>query len=260
MKIHWILETQVLPELHQRLTQAAEKRGQNVSAWNDDWSFRWPKFQDEFILFHGSLGVANDVAQNSPWAPGAFCNLEHFKCSNYYPTIAETLIHRSWVQTTVEDFVNRPDDFYKGEAELFIRPDSPLKPFSGRVIHRDNVSLRALDHGFYYDELDLPIILTPIRQVGQEWRFVVRDQQVITGSGYVADGRSGTVEITNGPAWDLAQSIARSLEPPDPLYVLDIAESDGRLWVMELNPFSGADLYACNVVQIVEAVAKIASS
>ncbi|MEM9777383.1 MAG: ATP-grasp domain-containing protein [Chloroflexota bacterium] len=259
MNIRWILESQVLPDLHQKLQKAAEDRGHAVSIWNDDWPYRWPNFADQFVIFHGSLGVAHDIAQSSPWTPGAFCNLERFTCSNYYSLVASHLIHQSWQTTTVQKFVARPDDFFKDASELFVRPDSPLKPFSGRVISRENVSLRALDHGFYYDELDLPIILTPTRQVGQEWRFVVHDQQVITGSGYVADGRSGTVELTSGAAWEMAQAIAETLEPPDPLYVLDIAESDGRLWLMELNPFSGADLYACNVEIIVNTIEHVTS-
>ena len=28
---------------------------------------------------------------------------------------------------------------------------------------------------------------------------------------------------------------------------MDVCEADGRLWLLELNPFSGADLYACAV-------------
>ncbi len=35
---------------------------------------------------------------------------------------------------------------------VFVRPDSPLEPFSGRVLERGRISLQALDHGFYYDD------------------------------------------------------------------------------------------------------------
>jgi hypothetical protein len=30
-----------------------------------------------------------------------------------------------------------------------VRPDSPLKPFSGRVLRSDQISLATLDRGFY---------------------------------------------------------------------------------------------------------------
>lgn len=254
MSIHWILESHVLPNLHQNLRDAAEKHGHRVSDWNDDWSFRWPNFSEQFVLFHGSLGVANEINQNSPWKPGSFCNLAAFHCSTYYPLVESTLIHQSWQATTVEEFTNHPDKFYGDAGELFVRPDSPLKPFSGRVIKKENASLKALDHGFYYDELDLPIIMTPTREVGEEWRFIVHNQTIITGSGYVANGRKGSAEITVSPAWELAQTIAEAIQPLDPLYVLDIAEANGKLWLMELNPFSGADLYGCNLDVLVSAV------
>jgi hypothetical protein len=35
---------------------------------------------------------------------------------------------------------------------------------------------------------------------------------------------------------------------------MDVCEADGQLWLLELNPFSGADLYACNCQDIVAAV------
>ena len=43
------------------------------------------------------------------------------------------------------------------------------------------------------------------------------------------------------------------------VYVLDVCESDGRLRLLELNPFSGADLYACDAESVVSAVARIAA-
>lgn len=43
-----------------------------------------------------------------------------------------------------------------------------------------------------------------------------------------------------------------------PLYVVDIGEVDGALCVMELNPFSGADLYYCDAPRVVDIAARIA--
>ena len=43
-------------------------------------------------------------------------------------------------------------------APMFVRPDSPLEPFAGRVLARDKISLAALDHGFYYDDAYLPVV------------------------------------------------------------------------------------------------------
>lgn len=113
---------------------------------------------------------------------------------------------------------------------VFLRPDSPLKPFSGRVVDVA-ISLKALDHGFYYEDETLPVIVAPVADVGREWRFVIVDGQVITGSSYDAETRSASSAGGDSNAFDLAEEIASSMEPPSPVYVLDICEVDdkGRL-------------------------------
>lgn len=51
-----------------------------------------------------------------------------------------------------------------------------------------------------------------------------------------------------------AARIAGELEAPEEVYVLDVCEPDGHLRLLELNPFSGADLYACDRREVVAAV------
>jgi hypothetical protein len=57
-----------------------------------------------------------------------------------------------------------------------------------------------------------------------------------------------------GAAWAFAADVAAKLEPPERVYVLDVCEADGRLHLLELNPFSGADLYACRSDDVAAAV------
>jgi len=261
-EINLIIEHEVLPELHEKLKSSALKAGVNVRNWNEDWQFEWPAFSNKFTIFHGSLGTSNLIKNNASWSPGVYCNINKFFCSNWYPKVSNYLVHKKWITTTVQEFVNQKEKYFEqfGSNEIFVRPDSPLKPFAGRVINKEKVSLKSLDHGFYYEELDLPIILAPIRVIGNEWRFVIQGKSVITGSGYIANNRSGTVEITEGPQWDLANEIANQIEPIDPIYIIDIAETDNELSLMEFNPFSGADLYSCNTDKIIASLIKIAHS
>jgi hypothetical protein len=48
--------------------------------------------------------------------------------------------------------------------------------------------------------------------------------------------------------------VAEHLDPPELVYVMDICEADGQLRLLQLNPFSGADLYACRSDDVVAAV------
>jgi len=53
--------------------------------------------------------------------------------------------------------------------------------------------------------------------------------------------------------------VAVELDPPDPTFVLDVCESDHGIRVLELNPFSGADLYSCDGAAVVRAVEALVS-
>ncbi len=263
MNVTWVLESELMPDVHQRLRAAADAAGQGCTAWDD---MRWPDRVKprggEFVLFHGSLSIADRVAAAGVWSPGAFCHTAAFHCSAWYEGAAEFLLHRRWVLTTVRDLVERSEAVMaeaSASRAAFVRPDSPLKPFSGRVVEAGNVTAAALDHGFYYDDLDLPVVVAPVRAVVREWRYVVANGRVVAGSAYLADGRAALPDTPDGAPWTFAAHVAKHIDPPDPLYVLDICECDGRLWLLELNPFSGADLYACDADAIVGAVAELAA-
>jgi hypothetical protein len=143
-------------------------------------------------------------------------------------------------------------------GSFFVRPDSPLKPFSGRVLQRERVSLAALDHGFYYDDLETPVIVAPVQEVGREWRYVVVAQKVVAGSAYSADGRTSLPDDPTGEPWAFAATIARQIEAPQAVFVLDVCKVGGALFLLEINPFSGADLYACDPLAVVTAVSRFA--
>ena len=95
--------------------------------------------------------------------------------------------------------------------------------------------------------------------MGREWRYVVVSERVVAGSGYQAEGRSATPESPAGEPWTFASHIAAQLKPPEAVYVMDICESKGQLRLLELNPFSGADLYACDTDAIVRAIGELAA-
>ena len=102
------------------------------------------------------------------------------------------------------------------------------------------------------------MVVTPVRNVGQEWRYVVVGRNVVAGSAYEADGRVALPDDSSGQPWAFASMVAASLNPPEGVYVMDVCEADGKIWLLELNPFSGADLYACNSDEVVATVSAAA--
>jgi ATP-grasp domain, R2K clade family 3 len=263
-RVTWILEEQVFPRSHATLKEAVLSAGHHLVQWDDEWwsSERWPTVSDTAVVFHGSLGNADRIRRTLPWRPGAYCDADAFRCSAWYPRARQWLLHRDWRVMPANALAADPASALAalGASEAaFIRPDSALKPFSGRVLSVDKISLPGLDHGFYFDDPALPVVVAPVRSVGREWRYVVVDHRVVAGSAYASDGRSALPDDPSGPPRAFASQVAGHLVPPEDVYVMDICEADGELRLLELNPFSGADLYACRLDDVVAAVSAAAT-
>ncbi|MBE7465327.1 MAG: ATP-grasp domain-containing protein [Planctomycetes bacterium] len=260
--VTWIVDPAMFPPSYKAFCDTISRLGHKCLTWNLDWwhTGKWPKLEKQAVVFHGSLGNADRVRRELRWKPGAYCASESFFCSVWYSQAKPWLVHERWVQTTVEALVNRTKEVLEPLGvmhEVFVRPDSPLKPFSGRVLPLDRISLKALDHGYYYEDTSLPVIVAPVRKVTQEWRFVVVESKIVAGCSYDAASRKSRLGPTQLPT-DFASEVARNLTAPEEVYVLDIGEVDESFRLIELNPFSGADLYSCDPEPIVREVSKAA--
>jgi hypothetical protein len=259
--MHWLLEPEVFGDSPHPLAGAAQRAGHGVTFWRDEWwsTGALPEIDDERVVFHGSLGNAARVAALGRWSPGAYCDVERLRCSAWYPAVGQWRLNERYVVTTVRALCERPREVAAGLGSglerAFVRPDGPLKPFGGRVVTLEGLTPQALDHGFYYDDLELPIVVAPVTALYEEWRFVVVHGAVVGSSGYHAAGRRAATTKIPAEATALAKEIVAVLPAPDPAYVLDLARTEAGLRLVELNPFSGSDLYGCDRDAIVAAVA-----
>jgi ATP-grasp domain, R2K clade family 3 len=262
-RITWVLEAEVFPESHDAMRAAALEAGHEVLVWQDEWwmTGRWPRLSDQSVIFHGSLGNADRIRKELPWTPGAYCDTRAFHCTSWYPRAQRWLLHQNWRILPAATLAADPKAALVslgGPDSVFVRPDSPLKPFSGRVLRGESITLKALDHGFYYDDEQLPVVIAPVRTVTQEWRYVVINNRIVAGSAYTAANRAALPDDPAGEPWRFASTVAEGLEPPEDVYVMDICRGDSALQLLELNPFSGADLYACNRTDVVRAISAVA--
>lgn len=261
VKVTWVIEAEVFPpEGVAALEAEVVRAGHRVVRWRDEWrESPSPILPTEMsvspFVFRGSLGNAAWVRENVP-RPGVYCDVEAFRCTRYYPGAERWLLCGSrWRALPARQFVEEAMDQHL--QHFFVRPDSPLKPFSGRLLTRDQVSWEAIDYGFYYDDRDLVVIISEPQWITAEWRYVVADRRVVAGSAYSAQGRLALPDSPEGAPWRYAQEVASALDPPEDVYVLDVCEADDRLYLLELNPFGGADLYACDPEAVVRAVSAV---
>ncbi|MHC4405622.1 MAG: ATP-grasp domain-containing protein, partial [Planctomycetota bacterium] len=71
MSVTWVLERDVFADGHGRLAEAASSAGHGVISWNDIWweNGNWPSLNDQYVIFHGSLGNASRIVAELPWEP-----------------------------------------------------------------------------------------------------------------------------------------------------------------------------------------------
>lgn len=115
-------------------------------------------------------------------------------------------------------------------------------------------AFEAFDYGCYYEDKNLPIVITPVSEVGVEWRFVITGQKIIASSSYEASNRTELYSDCPSEVADYVKKVAMALFPPDPMYILDVCIAGGNIKLIEINPFSGADLYACDRQAVVSSV------
>ena len=259
MFMTWIIENEAFAD-GDILLPALKELKKDIILWDDNfWNTEeYKSFPDDWI-FHGSLGNVAKLEKKFPFHPGLNYSEAFFSYSFTHDTFTKYMLNKEVVFTTISEVLSNPFITKQLKTEkLFARPDSPLKEFSGRIIPSENLTPAHFDYGFYHENINLPIVLAPVKLIEKEYRFICVNQQIVTGCEYVADGRKGGRTISSKdkePAWDFAQKIA---DDNDSFfitaYVIDVCLSNGSLYLVEMNPFSGADLYHCDAQVIVESI------
>jgi len=257
--MHWIIERSAFPASADRIIGALERCGIRWTEYRDeDAAARGPC--DGRALFWGSLGAAYEQRVAAAFRPGAIGDPDEFLFSRVHRQLGSLLANRDLVFTSASRLVADPGRELAAlgsPPRVFVRPDSALKPFSGRVVDLDQLDLAALDHGTYHDDAELAVVVSSAKPIGREWRFVIAGGEVVAGCEYEAS-RRGLPGAVPEPPRALAREVASCRWQPAPLYVADVAEVAGALALVELNPFSGADLYDCEPDAVVLAASAVA--
>ena len=217
------------------------------------------------VVLHGSKQFVEHIQKNYSdfVCPGAYgTHPENTKCSEYYPHIPQDILfNKEYFFTTWAEFCRNYQfyfDLFKATA-LFIRPNSGFKTFAGQPIYLNNVEdqIATLDRctGVWYNTL---ILISSFKAFqANEYRFVVVENEVITGSAYNWDTKANKPEYPR-ECWHIANIVAKGSWQLDTAYVCDVVITPEGPKVLELNSFSCAGMYACDRMKIVEAVNKLA--
>ena len=231
--------------------------------WDDvGYSYRETFPKGACVIAHGDIELVTRIGREQRWTPGAFCTVENFAWSRYAPLYRDYLLNRDYETLPFADLSRRQNflfDTIGRDGRVFVRPNSPLKLFTGQIVTRATFSADLEFMSFYEFAPSSPVVVSSPKEIAAEWRFVVADRHVVAGALY----RNGTEldyqPCSDGKARELAKRIASLDYQPDRVWVLDICKTlDNSYHLLEIGGFSFADLYACNMADVVAAVSATA--
>jgi hypothetical protein len=290
--VKWLIEADVFEDNTDKLIQTLKDKNYKYHIlkyvpFDDDLADRCLKIYgpDECVIFYGSLNFGKKL-RKLPWVPGVYLNEKAFECTSYYPILGPHIVHSNYVMLPYGDLIRRKDDLYTyfNDDKIFIRPNSGNKQFTGMVVEKYNFDDCVKLAGFYDVEPDLLVVVSNVCKLDQEWRFVIVDGKVISGSLYrdwskpekispgsvtrdyvlmnsykrIEECFTGEFIMHDKYAWNAAQNCADKYNP-DHCWTIDVAKTmKGTYEILEVGCFSCAGMYGNNLEIIVDKVSEAA--
>lgn len=265
MKPKWLIEDDAFPESVAPFIEAVQQLGLEYKTITQQ-PFVRPNFQtlfdkDDCVIFYGSLGLAKKISKQTNWVPGVYYDVPKYNCTSYYAALGKFLLNGNYIMLPFSELQRQKEFLFEcvgQDRTVFIRPNRGDKIFTGKMVLKEEYDKDIDYFGFGdIDPSELVIVSEP-RNISNEWRFVVVDGEVITGSQYRENTRVAVAAEYPQAALDFAKNIV-AVYNPEPAWILDVCRTDyNEHWIMEVGCFSCAGLYACNRTVIIEKISAIA--
>jgi hypothetical protein len=203
-------------------------------------------------LAYGSIEFAKAI--RADFYPGKWCDWAALRCEHYYATLGALLLNDDYILLPAGEVKRRQNVMLQQWQQMFLRPVRADKPFSGFVVARDQAEeIERQLSGVLSHDL---IVLAPAKEIEAEYRTVaVRGRGIVAASQYMRESQLHIERETPVEALQVAEHVVTALgsDFPDPMYVVDIARYRGEYRLLEINGFSFASFYACDLEVIVRA-------
>lgn len=270
--IHWLIEADVFPDYQDELLRTIRETGAKatlLTAIKAEYSFEEAGQPDlrivndhERVIFHGCIGLAERIVERTNWKPGIYGNFDRLACTSYFPALGKFLLNDCYSMLPLGDVRRLKEELYSrfgSNGQFFMRPNTTRKVFAGMVINHETFD-RDLELASFYDVPDHElVVVSPTQSIVSEWRFVIADGRVVSGSCYRDHGNPTRSVASSPEALQFAEGVVRSGWEPDPVWTIDVAlTATGSYRLIEIGSFSFANLYGCDFRKVVDAVQKIA--
>lgn len=271
-KTNWIIGKYVFEEYEDKLVSAIKNSGNNVvfiddSIDNSEKIFN--KFTtDDIIIYHGSFEYARKLNKTSLY-PAMYLTLENYECSKYYGYFGDHLLNSRYMMMGLNDVKRNINYLMFDNGSVFIRPSNGYKSFPGQTLPMKNFNQEfdILTKSYLGLDMEQLVVIAPMKPIEEEYRFIVIDGIVVSGSLYMDQYNSHDNRreayydkiCTDQNALNFAIKMSKIYQP-DRTYTIDVCKSNGEYKLLELNSFCCANMYGNDYDKVVDAANKLYSS
>jgi len=164
---------------------------------------------------------------------------------NYYKELNLPLLNQDARYMPYEEVKNE-----KFKTKKFIKPSRDLKAFNGGIMGEDITIEEFIKNNqcqdFFKEET---IVINDLKTIYAEYRFFIIGEDIITYSQYMRGNR--LILDSNVPDFiiDSAKEYAKLYKPAE-IFVMDLADTDQGIKIIEYNCWNASGLYECNVMKL----------
>jgi hypothetical protein len=247
----------------QKLVYTLEETGHDVhiARYKPFGAMEFKLPQDRPVILQGSIQLGDTFnAKVTDVYPGVWMNMEILKCSFYYWKLGKFLLTPYYGFYPLGELLRLKDALFTLYSEpgdtpslgrlLFIRPDTNDKVFPGEVLGPRYFEswLRSIEASGR-----LMCVVSPFVKIEEEYRLVIADGKPIAGSKYKENDYIVYEQGFPDDVGELATEIAKTWSP-HPVWVLDIARSQGVPKLLELGGVNCAGWYHCDLKAVISAM------
>jgi hypothetical protein len=213
------------------------------------------------VIGYGTFPFARQIQLHHRWVPGAWANPENLDCATYFGYFGKFLLNQRYALLPGLEAIQEQSwlfEVFGSDDTVFARPAGCHKLFTGRLMSKETFATGLAPTR--YDPATLVVVAAP-KMIQREWRVVIVEDRVIAGSQYAEEGTKAIKPGCPKPVQRYVEMMLREVRwRPDPVFMMDVCESERQFWLVELNGFSCSWLYRCDLAGVVSQVSAFAAA
>lgn len=247
----WLIEDRVFPRAEEiALRDALQALSIDHKVFSNSDLPTQPVEPGRVDIPRGSCWWISQLALETTWPVSIWGNLQDFSYSYYADRFGELMLNYPFTKLSFHEFCWRGLDGMTTAGSLFIRPDDGFKTFEGQVVSTADFEDWVTKNHLLQVRGSAPVIAAAPKEIRAEWRLVLLDGKVVTGSRYRPSQSSEVPDAVIA----FAEHAHRSAGPSCRCYVMDVADSCEGLRLIEIGALNCSAFYASNAVEIARSV------